>query len=659
MHKSLIIISLFLLPAFGFCQDTLEENFLEEQSENSEQSELLERLAELKQNPIDLNTADLPELELIPGLTPKLRQEILRYREKNGKFHSKTELLQIPGMTRETFLTVRDLIRVRGLQASHFLPEKLHWRTRVSERVDKPKGFADGTYESSSQKIYNRLKFTLQNKIAGGFLLEKDSGERRLDDLRLFYITLNFNEKFTTVLGNYQFEAGQGLVLWGPYGFSKSSETIFPIKKRGRGPRGYLTVDENAAFEGAVATFKMNSGSITSFASKSKLDGTLNPRGEVSNLFSSGFHRNEAETNKKDVLTETVIGGRLNYWGNNRFSVGATGYRASFDKIMNDPQWARNRFEFRGRENWVIGGDWNLYLNTAELFGELARSKSGGMALVAGAIVDLEPVHLAFLYRNYQKNFQNLHGFGFGEANGATQNEKGYYTGLEFRITNTTILSAYYDIFSFPWRTFFEPLPVSGNEFMSQIKQRWGKIYLTLRFRQKIKTQTETFNDALNRQQEEFVENKHIQLRLQLDYQLSKHLFLRNRIELIQLKQKRFNVDYPHLKECGFLLYQDIRVRPFDKLELSGRLAFFETDSFFSRVFQYEYDLPGVLTNRALFGRGSRWYFLLKYQPLPHTFFYAKYSETYRDDTDVIGTGAEEILGNLDRRLAVQLELKF
>ena len=70
-------------------------------------------------------------------------------------------------------------------------------------------------------------------------------------------------------------------------------------------------------------------------------------------------------------------------------------------------------------------------------------------------------------------------------------------------------------------------------------------------------------------------------------------------------------------------------------------LTFFESDSFDSRLFQYENDLPGVLTNRALFGRGNRWYLLVKYQPLKKFAAYLKYSETYRDDVDVIGTGAD------------------
>ncbi len=66
-----------------------------------------------------------------------------------------------------------------------------------------------------------------------------------------------------------------------------------------------------------------------------------------------------------------------------------------------------------------------------------------------------------------------------------------------------------------------------------------------------------------------------------------------------------------------------------------------------------------MVTNRALFGRGNRWYFLAKYQPIKNLAVFVKYSETYRDDVDVIGTGGDQIDGNLDRRVGVQLEVKL
>jgi len=134
---------------------------------------------------------------------------------------------------------------------------------------------------------------------------------------------------------------------------------------------------------------------------------------------------------------------------------------------------------------------------------------------------------------------------------------------------------------------------------------------------------------------------------------------LRSRVEFIKVDRNRFNSGNDKEDENGFLVYQDIRLRPNEKFQIQARLTFFESDTFDSRLFQFENDLPGVLTNRALFGRGNRWYLLTKYQPVKKFAAYLKYSETYRDDVDVIGTGADQIDSNLDRRVSVQLELKL
>jgi len=201
---------------------------------------------------------------------------------------------------------------------------------------------------------------------------------------------------------------------------------------------------------------------------------------------------------------------------------------------------------------------------------------------------------------------------------------------------------------------------VEGREFSGQIEQKFGRqIHLTFRFREKEDQKVKDVFDAFGRSKKELIEKKRSQLRLQLDYQISKQLRLRSRVEFIKVRQNRFNFRKSKNPENGFLVYQGIRLRPNKKFQIQARLTFFESDSFDSRLFQYENDLPGVLTNRALFGRGNRWYILVKYQPLKKFAAYFKYSETYRDDVDVIGTGADQIDGNLDRRVGVQLEMKL
>lgn len=651
-----VLIRGSISPAAG--QETLEEHLLEEQKDSSEQSELVELLAALRRNPIDLNTATREQLRSIPGLPPSLREEIVRYRQENGRFGSKEDLRALPGMDAETFEYLSSIVTVEPTEPAAPHHSALAWRTRISNRIDKPVGFEDGTYESSAAKLYNRFRFALLDRFAGGVLLEKDSGENRLDDLRLFYLTMTVTDRLTLLVGNYQLQFGQGLVFWGPYGFSKSSDAIYPIRKRGRGARGYLTVDENAALLGASATFRADRFELSSFVSQNGLDATLISKDGVSSLFTSGFHRNDNEKRKKDVVQETLVGGRFQYLSPRGLTVGATFYHTSFDKRFQDPDLVRNRFKFRGQDNHVMGLDWTYASGLLELFGEFARSKSAGTAFLAGTRLDWPTVQLAVLYRDYQRDFQNFHGFGFGERNGTTQNEKGFYTGLQVRPTRTTIIDAYYDTYAFPWRTFFEPLPVQGNGFLAQVEQKLGsRLGVVLRYREKSRQLTQKFKDPLDREIRSFVARRQRQLRLQLDYRFSKELRLRGRVEFLQTLYDGFGRDLSVQNETGMLIYQDVRFRPTPHLDLAARITFFDTDSFDSRVFQYENDLPGVVTNRALYGRGTRWYAMLAYRPLRKSALYVKYSELFRDGVEVIGSGADRIMGNRDRRWGLQVEL--
>lgn len=639
-------------------QETVAEKLLENQEESDEQSELYEILLNLRDHPLDLNSATAEELEVIPGLSLELRQAILQYRKQQGRFESADELLRVPGVDAETFNYLRELVHIPQTQRPR-VERGFRLRSRFSDRIDRPVGFDNGSYQFSAPKIYNRIQYQISSKIQGSVVLEKDSGERRWDDLRLYHVQFSASENFSILLGHFLVEIGQGLVLWGPYGFSKGADAVFPIKKRARGFRGYSSVDENAALHGGLVKLAVHNLEATVFASKTKLDATATSDDEVSGLFATGFHRNENEINKRDALSETLAGAAVHYTFPLGIKVGASGYFSKYDKTINDPDLIRQRFAFRGKENTVVGLDWDWRIRSANLFGEFARSKNGALAWLTGAMLGVERAQLALLYRDYAKDFQNQHGFPFADASGATQNERGFYTGLTFKITPRTTLNAYYDIFSHPWRTFFEPLPWEGNEFLSQLEQRFGtQIRITLRFRENNRPEAETFRDELGRDKQEFVATTKRQWRLQMDYTINPRVRVRSRLEYVTYNLNRFAGSSGEASEQGFLMYQDFRIQPTKALTIAGRLTFFDTDSFDSAVFQYENDLPGLVTNRALFGEGARWYVLFTYK---YRLFdlSVKYSETFRDDIDVIGSGPDQINGNLDRRIGAQLDVKW
>ena len=107
------------------------------------------------------------------------------------------------------------------------------------------------------------------------------------------------------------------------------------------------------------------------------------------------------------------------------------------------------------------------------------------------------------------------------------------------------------------------------------------------------------------------------------------------------------------------MVFQDIRIAAHKNLNFSGRIIFFQTDSFNSAIYEFENDLLGVMPNLAMYGKGIRWYLIAKYKPLTYLSISAKYSETFKPDVTSLSSGDNEIIGNLDNRFSLQIDLNF
>ena len=64
----------------------------------------LEEIEDESQDPlkVDINTADVEELDELPEVGPSTAQSIVEYRQTNGEFQSVEELEEIPGIGPET-----------------------------------------------------------------------------------------------------------------------------------------------------------------------------------------------------------------------------------------------------------------------------------------------------------------------------------------------------------------------------------------------------------------------------------------------------------------------------------------------------------------------------------------------------------------------------
>lgn len=136
---------------------------------------------------------------------------------------------------------------------------------------------------------------------------------------------------------------------------------------------------------------------------------------------------------------------------------------------------------------------------------------------------------------------------------------------------------------------------------------------------------------------------------------------MKSRLETISLfyPGMRGEISVSSHRETGMLFYQDAWFRILPSLTLIGRWMTFDTDSYDSRVYEFEADLPGVLSVPPLYGKGNRWYLLIRLKFLNKFQISTKITRTYHDGVTSWGSGVDRIDGNTETRFGIQVDIKL
>lgn len=641
--------------------DDLLENILDEQDEESDNEVLIDVYEDLLQNPIELNTADVLELTQLPGIDAQTAQKIVDHRIKFGYFFSTAELLSIKELDKKVIENIIPFIKVtlpKDEVTTVEEPEdeysqpilkkvKLNLRSRFTNDIQNRDGFTSDKFEGSKLKSYNRVLLKFGNNYQAGALIEKDPGEKSFNDFTSFHLQVkDFNVVNNFIAGDYVLEFGQGLALWSAFGISKSSDAIFSVKKRARGLKPYTSSAEYKFFRGASATVKLDDFYLTGFYSNRNIDASVDSlTNQITAIGQTGFHRFESEIVKKNSVNERLIGGILEYrfLGKNNF--GLIYYNSTFAKQFE----SSSLYDLSGNKFNYLSTFYDVNFASINLFGE--ASYNGTSVASINGIQILASNNLIFTtsIRSYPRNYNSIYGYGFSETSGKVKNELGFYSGLKWK-TSIGVFNLYYDIFKFPYSTSSSSLSTQGDEFLIDYQKTvFTKFDLKFRYKYENKDVTETINGV-----DLILKRLRQSARTEFVYNISKSIRLKTRFEynLFRIKDNKIN-------ENGILLFQDVRYTAAKNLTLTGRIIFFDTESFSSAVYEFENDLLGVMPNLAMYGEGIRWYLIAKYKPLKYLSISAKYSETYKPDETTLSSGDSEIIGNLDNRFSLQIDLSF
>jgi len=648
--KSFFCFLLFAIVVSGQKLDV--ESLFDGREESEDQSALVEYLESLLQNPLDINKASIQQLSSIPWISPIVAMRIVKYRLAHGPFRRLDQLHRIKGADKD-FEKASPFLKVTRRPAMNV---SIQGRHRMTAKVQDARGFLEAKYAGSKLKAMNRLRGGYTSHFQFGLLSEKDAGESRFDDLKIGHVQVQAPAIGAKIIvGHFTAEFGQGLVFWGPYKAGKGSDPVAPAKQRGRALHPYLSVNENNAFYGLAISEKIGGFECHAFTSSNYLDAHIE-NDEVVSTPISGLHRTASERAAKDKLRETVHGGSIAVHIAKSASVGATFQKSNYSAAFL-PKDGVEQYDFSGQSNSVAGLNFDFTFSDYNVFGETARSASGGMASTAGCYVDATPVELVLSWRSYGRLFQNKHGLAFGEKSGVN-NETGVYGGMRWRMDGKTTLSCYSDYYRFPWPENTLPMPGAGHDFLLMLEHKFqSSLKATVRFRSEKKSASRNVEDRLSNSRKILVSPRKSFARLQIDFNASSSIHVKSRIEFSFCSNVQHIADLQ--KRAGVLIYQDFSWRFARHFRLQTRWSFFDAPAYELRFYQFENDLPGVMRLKMLSGRGSRWYGLFTYKWRKKMTWTLKFENTFYSDRNKVGSGLDVICGPRETAAGLQMDWRF
>jgi len=617
----------------------------------------MERLLDVHEKPFDLNKVTRAELETIPGITPVEAGEIISFRRMIGEFRSVHQLGVIEGNGEGILQKLVPFVYVQGKGdgGEEHVPLSVRFTSRNASALQPRRGFLDGTFSGTPTKSYNRVSLRRGANLDCSLHYGKDEGEGYSDGFVSGFVALyDWPPRSGIIIGDYTVDAGQGLSLWRQSSFGKTTAAVSLAKKSALGAQPYRSSGESGFLRGLAFTKKFDiKGSdlvCTAFFSSRSLSGTVDESGDVSGIDDDGLFRTQRELEKRNAVREWIVGGAARFTSEAGWELGTTFLHTSFSKQIVSPE----AFGFSGTVNRIAGVDASVVFGTMTLFGEAARTHNGAGAGIVGAVCSAgRNCGLAMVYRDYSRWFQNDHAHGFGERDD-TNNERGMYFALQVPLATWLRLSGYIDQYKFPWRTFSNVLPTKGREVRVEARGDFFQGFgLSMVYRNDHKEVTEGMEDGFARHTRQVDDRVQESFRLSASQKVHRRVRITGRIEATRVHYPLSGRD-----ERGVLCYQTMQYSAAG-IAAEARLIFFETESYDSRLYEYEADLRGVFANPPLSGKGQRWYFVLSLSPFRAIRISAKYVETRLEGVRSIGTGPMEISGDLDNRLSFQVDVKL
>jgi hypothetical protein len=613
MKKILIGLLLVIIPFKGICQEnrlsesiiSIAEELAADESDPEAVSLYIEKLYELFENPVRINSADKDEISRLFFLSDFQVKILSEYINSSGMIISVYEIPNLPGFDKETVIMMTPFISLDAIPEAD--ASYSSWRNTLLTNIIWKQGDEDSSLLGSPVKILTKYKFNAAG-FSGGLIAEKDPGEKLLSgdpplpDMVSGHVSWDGKGFIRRVIiGDYAARFGQGTNINTGIRTGLSLHAPGYVSARNE-IRSYTSSDENNFFRGAAVEFSFRNLAASAFYSRNSIDASLDSGSNsvfIKSFYISGLHNTSSSLQKKDAITDMVYGINLSYnlknirigttWSEERFSL-------PVESEISEPE---KRFDFTGNRNSIYSFYYNSLINKILCYGEFSLNNMPGYAALQGVTIrPSDRLGFNLLYRYYGVGYFSFHGNGPGGTS-TTGTVKSILGNFMFEAAKHLFISGGCEIQEYPWFRYRTSSP--SYRIKREIRMR-------------------------------FIPSEKLLIEGAYYYNLSTaDSYERNRIpELKKLTTRSFSTSFrysiydnltlgtriyyklaEHTESRGMLLLQEMNYK-FRNIPLTlwVRYSLFNTDDWDTRIYTYENDLLYSYSIPALYGRGSRNYLM-------------------------------------------------
>lgn len=638
----------------------LDENSSQEQSEMLLEEYQLQQ-ENLRFRKLDLNRADRQDL-LQSGLLSQTEIDaLLDHRARFGALLAWYELQVIPGFGPARLAVLqahcevsaghqRDSWRNSWREARHSVMSRsdFNWPLAVGYSNQRR---IDGQSHYAGSPLGQRLQYRQQGLMHKAALtLSREAGELGFDRLG-GHVQLQSNGRIKRlVLGDYHLQWGEGLVANTGFGAMRGT-TLDGFYFPGMQLKGASGAQLFGTYRGAIAQIRLNNRWhwvpwLYRMHWSSSLQSLSDGNGHFSSINRSGLHRTPTERLNRHNLQVQGWGSVMQYQNQGFYLVAGIQYLQLGWPASPNPE-AYRMLQPTGPDRWHASLSHQYRMRRMQFQGELVWQAQGGMAIVQQWFANL-PGNLQsrVAFRHFNPQFHSYLGNSL-QRGSEVSNEQGWLFNLQYQPGRKLTIAAFADFYRYPWLRYRIDEPAAGSEQRLLLHWQADK-------HKSLSWQT---------RYEEFERNGSA-----TDWS-GTQTFKRFRHNLQYHEQVSENWDYSW--QWGFNTLYTPNAQPanahalllrlryaYENWRFATQFSFFDVPDYDNRFFFTEPDVLYGAGMAQLSGSGQRFVLLFQYKQRRFD-LWLRYARMQQTDRDQIGSGLDQLPGNLRHQIRLQLQWKY